>query len=272
MAVQSLFNWLHRRWQSYDGGNTYSHSYFIPFISLFAVYRLWPQLKEAARGPDAIGGLFFAGSLLLHWLGMRCYLPRLSVLSLIGMTWSIPYFIYGGRVARLLIFPCSYLLLCIPLTFLDSLAWNLRFLMSFLSSAILNGIGIESARSGTAIFTDTAGGFGFDIADPCSGLRSFLALVSLSGAYAYFSMRSNVKRWILFLTAAPIAVLSNMVRILSIALVALVGGKDIAMKWHDMSGFFVFVVAVLLMMGVQRVLETDVKAKVVEWKNAQKAG
>jgi len=126
---------------------------------------------------------------------------------------------------------------------------------SGISSWLLNRLGIETVRTGTAIYSSAAGGFSFDVADACSGLRSLLAMTALTAAYAYLTQRTFVCRWLLFLSAVPLAMAGNIVRVLTIALVAEGLGMDTAMRvYHDYSGFLVFIVAVLLMLGVGELL------------------
>jgi exosortase len=75
-----------------------------------------------------------------------------------------------------------------------------------------------------------------------------MALTTVTAAYAYVTQTSQVKRWILFLSAVPLAVLGNMARVISIALVAQAYGQEMALKaYHDYSGYIVFAVALSLM-------------------------
>jgi exosortase/archaeosortase family protein len=92
-------------------------------------------------------------------------------------------------------------------------------------------------------------GFNLDIADPCSGLRSIFALTALTAAYAFFTQKTALRQWLLFACAVPLAVLGNVVRVVSIAVVANFFGQEAGTGfYHDYSGYVVFVVAILLML------------------------
>jgi exosortase len=120
---------------------------------------------------------------------------------------------------------------------------------------MLNGLGIETVRTGTAIYSSAAGGFSFDVADACSGLRSLLAMTALTAAYAYLTQQTPLRRWLLFLAAIPLAIAGNVVRVLTIAIVAETIGMETAMSlYHDYSGLLVFFVAVVLMLGLAAAL------------------
>jgi exosortase/archaeosortase family protein len=75
-----------------------------------------------------------------------------------------------------------------------------------------------------------------------------MALTTVTAAYAYVTQRVQWKRWALFLCAMPLAVLGNLARVTSIALVAQVYGQELATKtYHDYSGYIVFGVALSAM-------------------------
>ena len=130
--------------------------------------------------------------------------------------------------------------------------------MTSAATALLNIIGIEAHRSGTAIYSAAGGGFSFDVADPCSGLRSLLAMTALTAGYAYFTQKTLFKKWILFLACIPLAIASNVARVITVALVAEALGDKVALGlYHDYSTYIVFSVAVGFMIGIGVLLNTD---------------
>jgi exosortase len=187
---------------------------------------------------------------------------RISLFALILLTWGVPFFLYGWPVAKLLIFPCSYLIFCIPLNFLDAIAFPLRLLATKASVAMLNGLGIAAERSGSAIYSSAGGGFQFDVADPCSGLRSLLAMTALTAVYAYLTQKTLIKKWILFLASVPLAIAGNIARITTVGLVAEAFGQKAALGlYHDYSGYVVFSVAIILMVAFGVALNVDYRAR-----------
>ncbi len=174
-----------------------------------------------------------------------------------------------GKVAKLLIFPCAYLIFCIPLNFLDTISFPLRIFAAGASTALLNGLGIEAERTGSAIFSGAGGGFNFDVADPCSGIRSLLAMTALTAVYAYFTQKTLLKKWILFLCAIPLAIIGNIARIATIALVAQAFGERIALTlYHDYSTYVVFSVAIAVMVAIGTALNVNYKEVWQQWKHA----
>ncbi|MFT5240045.1 MAG: exosortase [Candidatus Promineifilaceae bacterium] len=255
---RSAFRWMTARWKDkVSFGNVdYSHGYILPFVSLFF---LWNRRHQIVRAPKRVylgGILVLVAALLLHMLGMRVAQTRLSLAALILCLWSIPLYLYGPAVARNFTFPAAYLIFCIPLNFLNNITFPLRLFASVTATNILNGLGIEAVRSGSRIYSTAGSGFDFNVADPCSGLRSLLAITALTAAYAWMTQRGIIRKWLIFLASIPIALLANVFRIITVALVALVWGRKVATGFfHDYSGYVVFVFVVLIMIAAGKIVE-----------------
>jgi exosortase len=252
----SALYWLAKQWS--DTGGAMSHGWIIPLVSIYFVWRQRASLAKAEKYVSYAGLLIVILSLLLHWTGIRIQQSRFALLSIIGLLWGIPLHLYGKHVAKLLLFPCAYLLFCIPWNFLDSITFPLRLFDSSFAAILLNGLGVETIRIGTMLHGTGPSAFHLDVADPCSGLRSLMAITALIAAYAQLTQTALLKKWVLFLSSIPIVMLSNIARIVIIALFHLGFGRDAASTLaHDYSGYLLFIVAVILVMGVGALLNID---------------
>jgi exosortase/archaeosortase family protein len=75
--------------------------------------------------------------------------------------------------------------------------------------------------------------------------------MTLTAAYAYFFQPTWMRRGLLFLSSIPLAILGNVMRILTIVAVASWCDAETATGfYHDYSGFVVFLVAVGCMLGL----------------------
>lgn len=263
----SAFTWMIARWgdkQSF--GADYSHGYLIPFVSLFIV---WYRREEFFAIPKKIctwGLAVIVMALALHWLGAKMQQTRISLISLILLMWGIPLYFFGWQVAKLLIFPCSYLIFCVPLNFLDALSGPLQRIATTAGHAAIENMGIECTRVGTMLRSDY---FVLNVEAACSGLRSLLAMTALTAVYAYFKQDGFVKKWLLFLASIPIAVAGNIGRIISIALVSVTTGQKFgAGLHHDWSGYVLFTVAISLMIAFGRLLSVNYREFFGSWKKA----
>lgn len=265
---RSALVWMMDRWNDSDGTGDYSHGWLIPFVSIAVVWLKRRELAAAPKEISRVGLALVITALLMHWLGAKAQQTRFSLFGLILLIWAIPYYFCGWKTAKLLIFPCAYLIFCVPLNFLDSLTFPLRIFATTISTAMLNGLGIAAERSGSAIYSMAAGGFSFDVADPCSGIRSLLALTALTAVYAYFTQKTLIRKWLLFLAAIPLAIAGNIARIVVVGIVAEAFGEQLAMGlFHDYSGYVVFSVAIGLMLGVGSLLNTNFQEVRERWKH-----
>jgi exosortase/archaeosortase family protein len=164
---------------------------------------------------------------------------------------------FGWRCAKLFMFPAAYLLFCIPLaTFLDFVTIHLRYMAGATSLAVLNGIGLEAVREGTAVISRGAHPFAVDVAEPCSGLRSLFALMAITAGYAYRNQPTWMRRSLLFACSIPLAVAGNVARIVSICVIACCTDPQFATGfYHDYSGFIVFLVAIFLMVVAGKLID-----------------
>jgi exosortase len=222
------------------------------------------QLAEQAGAPSSWGVGLLVIAMLVYYVGILAVQPRLTVFSFVLVLYSLALALGGRPVARVLFFPISFLILMVPLNFLEErIGVPLRHVVAQMSTALLNTLGIETVRVGTAIHSSV---FKFDVADPCSGTRSLMALTTVTAAYAYVTQTAQWKRWVLFLSAMPLAVLGNIARVTSIALVAQVYGQELATKaYHDWSGYLVFGVALSAMVGVGALLNVRYRRLWQRW-------
>lgn len=235
-----------------------SHGWVVPIVSLYALWTQRKAIRAAAGDPCWRGAMWVALFLAVAWFGGRGGQSRLEQVSFIGLCWAVPYAFWGRGVARLLRFPVAYLVFTIPVSsFIDFFTIHLRILSSTLATGLLNGVGVAVERSGTALFSRVPGAeFNVDVADPCSGIRSLFAMMALTAAYAFFTQKTVVRKWALFLCSLPIAMIGNMIRIMSICLVATWFGQEAATGYyHDYSGYVIFLVGVLLMIQTGELIQ-----------------
>jgi len=133
-----------------------------------------------------------------------------------------------------------------------------------MAHSMLGGMGIECERVGTQLMSPY---FQLNVEAPCSGLRSLLAMTALTAVYAYFTQKTFVKKWLLFLFSIPIAVAGNIGRIISIALVSITAGQQFGTGLHhDWSGYVLFTVSISLMVGFAKLLDVNYKELFKSWK------
>ena len=242
-----------------------SFAWFVPIFSLYVLYSERAKLKASLGDPSLAGLVAALPFIFLGFLGARGLQVRFELIAFVGLLISIPWAVFGRRTAERVLFPAAFLLFCMPLnSYLSLITVHLRLLVSAVSADILSGVGMDIVREGNLISLPSVviGGeqFVIDIANPCSGLRSILALLALSAGYGYFNQPTWGRRAILFALAIPCAVAGNVLRIMSICVVARFCNADFALGfYHDIAGFVVFIVAIGLLVGAGEIINAIFK-------------
>jgi exosortase len=236
----------------------------LPIAIVAQVWALRRHLQGRQQPRPLLGPAIVAASMLLYYLGIKAVQPRMTVIAGICMLYGLALSLRGGDVFRKVFFPISFLFLMVPLNFLEeAVGFPLRMFVARTATLTLNWLGIEAIQRGSGIISSV---FRFDIADPCSGIRSLMALTTVTAAYAYVTQQAQWKRWLLFVSALPLAVLGNLARVISIALVAQVYGQDLAAKvYHDWSGFILFPVALTAMVAFGLLLNFNYRRLFEKW-------
>lgn len=232
----------------------YSHGFLVPLIAGYFAWQKWPELRSLPVRPSNLGLLVVIGSLLLlifGFAGTEYFTMRSSLVFLLA---GIILFWFGWAVFKGLLLPVGFLLFMVPLPYIvyDAMAFPLKLLVAKFSVAALKLMGIAVLREGNIImFPQTV----LEVADACSGLRSLMSLLALAVAYAVFSQRSNLMRVIMVLSAVPIAIATNMFRVIVTGVLAHFYGAAAAEGFfHEFAGLAVFALAMILLFVLGAVL------------------
>ena len=261
----SLFGWL---WVYWGRGADYAHGYVVPVVAAGLFGWKWRRRLHSVPLSTANSGLaVILAGVTIYWIGVKAANPRLVAGSLVVLIFGLILYLAGWDWARELWFPCAFLLFMIPLNFLEQyVSFPLRVFVAQVSTALLNALGQNVYREGTGIYSTVNRFLPLEVADPCSGIRSLMALMALTSLYGYIAMDQTWKKWVLFLSSIPLAVVGNLARITTVALVAQGFGQDWAMKiYHDYSGYIVFSLAILCMIGLGAMLNIDYRELIHRW-------
>ena len=235
------------RWWYKD--DNYSHGFLVPIIAGYFLWQRWPELKEKIVKPDNLGLVVIIIGLLqltVAWLGTEYFTMRSSlVVLLVGM---ILYW-FGREVLKGMALPLGYLLFMVPIPYIiyDAVAFPLKLFITRVSVGFLKLIGVAVLREGNIIMLPTTT---LEVADACSGTRSLMSLLALAVAYAFFIHTSNLKRWVLIVSAIPIAIVTNAMRVIVTGILAQWWGAKAAEGFfHEFAGLAVFGLAMVLLVA-----------------------
>jgi len=249
-----LYQLYKGRWDLVD----YTHAYFILPVSLWLVWRSRETLIKIGsvpthRFPLWMGLTLFLTGLFMFIFGWRQDYLFISTLSFIPTLFGLTIYLYGPAIAKALSFPILYLLLMAPppLGILDNITLPMRYWISVFTAHILKMCHYPITQSGLML---SLGGHEIYMGAPCSGFRSLITMISLGLAYVYVIKGKAAKKVILLGAIVPLALMGNLLRVIGMCLITFHFGENIGHKFHDISGFVIFVVLIFGLMGLDSIL------------------
>ena len=236
VSTPSLLSWMNAVYVSNPdaNGSDDSHGKLVPFVVL-ALF--WWKRKQMLALPlrtwwPAL--LLVALALALHLLGYMAQQPRISIVALFTGIYGLMGLAWGPRWLRESFFPFILFAFCVPLGWSAiSITFPLRLLVCRLVELIASYImQIDVLRVGTAL-ADPTGRYQYDVAAACSGIRSLFATLAVAIIYAMLGFRTWWKRGLLVASAVPLAVVGNVVRMLTIIVAAEIWGQQGGAYVHE---------------------------------------
>jgi exosortase len=247
----------------------------VPLLVGWLIYRERGMLKALPVVGSWWGVVGVGMGLVLFWMGYKVDTGYPGFMAFHCVLGGLVLLLGGWVWLRALFFPYLFLAFMWPLFPLEErLAFPLRMMTASVSGWFLNLIGVAVVREGTALYSagDALVGlaqgdlFRLDVEEPCSGIRSLFSLMMISALYGYLTLKAPGKRLVLFLSAIPMAMAGNFVRMVMLAVASSWFGSEFAVGrnidghqemsfFHTMAGFAVFGVALAGMFGLCSVLE-----------------
>ncbi|MEI6176090.1 MAG: exosortase/archaeosortase family protein [Verrucomicrobiota bacterium] len=261
---QSAFTWI---WSAWNEENDYEHGFLFPLIIAGLVIHRFKALKEAA-GKGSLWGLavVLVGA-LFYAAAYRTLQPRVAMGALPFLLWGSAWYLWGNKVAKILFLPLFFFWLAIPLPSFQQATNQLQLLATSMAHQGASLFGVETLVQGNMISSAHGDWEPLKIAKGCSGIRSLMALLMISGAWACVADIAPWKRAVLFLSAVPLAIIGNSLRVTSIFVIGEYGNAAWARgTWHDWSGLLLFYpFSLMLLLVIHSVLEGG-----LPWKKAKR--
>jgi exosortase len=286
----------------------YSHGLLIPFVIGFVLWTERERLARTIQRPAMWSGLaavLFAS--LALWAGTAGAELFLQRTSLVVMLAGIVLYFWGFSILRLVMVPLFLLLLAIPIPAIifNKIAFPLQLFASRCAVWAMSVFEIPVLRQGNVIELMPLGAREtkkLEVVEACSGIRSLMTLLTLAVVLAYFTqrrkddgdgdtpgrptasfgsrIRSGLNRmktfgfWrpvIVVLSAVPIAILTNALRVSGTGVLARYYGTKVADGFfHSFSGWVIYVVAFLILFGVGWLLDRVMPATAVASKSVSR--
>jgi exosortase B len=234
-----------------------------PIVLMVVLYLVWQKreafLPNSADKPKPIvGGMLFAFGLVCYVVGRSQDILFLDIGSQVFVFAGILLLTRGQKALNTMWFPLFFILFMIPLPgiFLDAVTLPMKIGVSYFTELILFNFNYPIARSGVILQIGQ-----LLVADACAGMHTLISLEALGLLYLNLVKHDSIVRNItLAMLIIPISFTANVIRVIVLTLVTYHFGDEAGQGFvHGFAGLVLFVVALILIMGVDSLLQYLVK-------------
>lgn len=250
-AYFPAFTILAEKWRN---SLDYTYAFFtVPVI----MYMVWAKRAELCKlnGGTVLGFCAVTFSTLLYIFALQIQVPTAITLSMVCTILSCFLFLFGLAAIRFLLIPTLLLLLLIPIPnqVYGTITLPLQLKVTDISHLLLQLADIPIFTEGNILHTPKKS---FEVVEACSGLRSLIALMSLSLMLGYFTLCRATSILVLTIASLPVAIVVNIMRV--VTMVCLYHFFDIDLTegtYHLISGAILFSIALVLLYYIQCIIE-----------------
>jgi exosortase B len=250
--------------QNFWSRDDYAHGPIVCAISLWLLYRNWPEVLKAKteQRRSFFGWFILIIGLLLYLVGRSQSITSFEVCSLILLLLSIGLILLGTHSVKVAWFPLFFLFFMVPLPgfIVETVTMPMKIAVSYVAEHMLYMAGYPIARSGVIL---QIGQYQLLVADACAGLHTLLTLESLGLLYLNLIRHDSfVRNLILVTLIVPISFTANVIRVMVLTLITYHFGDKAGQGFlHGFAGMVLFLSALLLIIGTDALVRTIVVRK-----------
>ena len=232
----------------------YSHIFLVPIVSLAMVYVRRMRMRHCKPSGAILGVMLVAVGWAATSYGFNHARQALwhlgAVIVVLGCMLSVL-----GKNVLFRFFPAVAVLVFlvpVPGRIRQAIALPLQTWTAQTSQTGLEICGIETEVSGNTL---SINGRPVTVAEACNGMRMVFPLLLVSYAFSFALPLRNSVRFLLLLASPLVAIFCNVLR--TLPTIWLYGNKsrDIADKFHEWSGWAMYVVSLVLLLVIIRALK-----------------
>ncbi|NOT33767.1 MAG: exosortase/archaeosortase family protein [Candidatus Eisenbacteria bacterium] len=230
---------------------SYSHGPLVPIVVLALLWLRRRAIAAVPPAPDARGLVLVVLACVALVAGMRADLFALEGYSLLLMVFGLAISYQGIPRLRKLAVPLGYLIFMLPFppVIVNELSFALKEITVRLSTTLAEQLGVLVQRNGMSLWLQ---GGELRVENPCSGLRSLIALLATGALFAIFQPGGPWRRITMFLSAIPVAMFSNVLRITLLLVVGhYLSVQQAGGRAHDWSGVVLYAASLIGLLSVR---------------------
>ncbi len=222
---------------------------------------MW-RLSEGQPTEPAAGWPVFIFGLLLYVIGRSQEILLFEIGSAIWLLAAILLLMRGSAALKAQWFPLFFMLFMIPLpgTVVDMLTMPMKMAVSYVAETLLFWTNYPIARAGVIL---QIGQYKLLVADACAGLHTLFTLEALGLLYLNIIRHDSLFRNVaLAIFIVPISFTANVIRVVVLTLITYYFGDEAGQGFlHGFAGMVLFLSALLLIIGVDSLLQLGVKLR-----------
>ena len=243
------------------GQEDYQHGFFVPLFSLFLLWHRRGMIVDSPARGSYWGLAFFVLWAAIRWAAVYYSFGTVSEWAMVPFFMGVAVFV-GGWQWLLWSWPAIVFLLFmipLPLPLRGVASVQLQTLATRLSVYVIQTFGIPAVYEGNVIrLTEKP----LEVARACSGLRMMMLFFAICIGAAFVTQRPLWEKLVMVASAAPIAVISNVIRIIITAVVYEMAGywpsvidlETTGELVHDWAGYAMMPIGLLLLLGEMTLL------------------
>jgi exosortase len=244
-AFATTFQELAHAWQS---NAQYSHGWLVPVFSAWLLWARRDRLGNGVLRPSLVcGGLLLAAGLASRLSGAFFHYGWLDEIALLPCLAGVILLVGGWRALGWSWPAIAFLAFMVPLPYrvATALAGPLQQFATLGSTFLMQVIGVPALAEGNVILLEK-GEIG--VVEACSGLRMLVVFFALTTAVALVVRRPLLERLIVLVSAVPIALVVNLLRITATGILhEWVDSKTANAFFHDAAGWFMMPLALVFL-------------------------
>lgn len=230
-----------------------SHIFLAPLIAAWLLWLRRPRLRHVLVQPSLVGPAIVLVGWLISWWGFHTgvqlgwHAGSLIVLVgvLLSFTGLMPLYLFAP------VFGVLLFVLPVPGNLRHAIALPMQEFATGLSYSILELLGVPAIKTGNVLVIN---GQSVAVGEACNGMRMIFALTLVVYAFAFSTPFKPVTRMLLLLISPIIAVLCNIIRLVPTSLIYGYGDSEFAHDFHDVAGWVMLPVALLILVIMLRTL------------------
>jgi exosortase len=242
---------LSGRWST---ESNYSHGFLVPLFSVFLLYARREGLRDVKAGFYWLGLWFFLAGGVLRLTSAFMYFDWFDGCSLILCLTGLNVLAGGAPALRWAWPALGFLVFMIPLPFQleRALSLPLQRFATQASTYVLQTLGFPALSEGNVILLHNAR---LGIVQACNGLGMLVAFGAMATGVALVVKRPTLDKLCIMLSAVPVGLVTNVVRIsVTGVLHEVVGGEVADIVFHDVAGWFMMPLALGFLLIELRIL------------------